>query len=260
MNNISTINNQRHWILLVAAVLLITATMLVVPVPQDPAYHGFADGRGWLSIANFGDVASNLPFALVGILGLIALLRNNLIIDPAERTAYLVLFGGVLLVCFGSSYYHLAPDNQRLVWDRLPMTLAFMGLFSAIIGERISSKAGRVLLWPLVLVGLLSVLYWHFTEQQGQGDLRPYALVQFLPMLLIPLILWLYPSGYRDLRYFIGLLGFYALSKITEHWDEAIFEQLGFISGHSIKHILAAAGVYCFYLGLKQRALKAEGD
>ncbi|MCV6606062.1 MAG: ceramidase [Porticoccaceae bacterium] len=246
--------NQRHWVLLVTAVTAVIAMGFIDPIPQDPAYHQFADGRPWLGLANFGDVSSNLPFALVGFMGLYHLLSaTSSTVAAEQKPAYIVFFGGVLLVCLGSGYYHLQPDNTRLVWDRLPMTLAFMGLFSAVVGERIHPTIGRRLLWPLVITGLASVAYWHFSEQQGRGDLRPYALVQFLPMLLIPLILWLFPGRYRDVRYFVALVGFYALSKACEHWDEAIYHLLGNVSGHSLKHLAAAIGVLCFLTGLKRR-------
>ena len=246
--------NLRHWALLAVAALAVVAMALIDPIPQDLDYHRFADSRPWLGIANFADVVSNLPFALVGLLGLHYLLSaGNSTVAAAQKPAYLIFFGGVLLVCFGSGYYHLEPDNTSLVWDRLPMTLAFMGLFSAVIGERISPVLGKRLLWLLVFLGLASVIYWHISEQQSRGDLRPYALVQFLPMALIPLILWLFPGRYRDVRYFVALVGFYALSKICEHWDEAIYQLLGGVSGHSLKHLAAAIGVLCFWWGLKRR-------
>ncbi|MGS2724724.1 hypothetical protein ACVBEJ_13360 [Porticoccus sp. GXU_MW_L64] len=246
--------NWRHWLLLAVAATTALGMAFIDPIPQDLEYHQFADARPWLGLANFGDVASNLPFALVGFWGLRYLLKaTNSTVAATEKCAYLIFFGGVLLVCFGSGYYHLAPDNQRLVWDRLPMTLAFMGLFSAVVGERINPTLGRRLLWPLVMLGLASVIYWHISEQQGQGDLRPYALVQFLPMILIPLILWLFPGRFRDLRHYMALVGCYALSKACEHWDDAIYQQLGTVSGHSLKHLAAAAGVFLFLRGLKQR-------
>src|SRR6516162_11899469 len=125
------------------------------PIPQDQNYHVFADDRTILGVPNFLNVASNLPFVLVGVLGLALLFRRDAvrsdgpIRSSAEWWPLLVLFTGVLLTGFGSSYYHLDPDNERLVWDRLPMTIAFMGFFAGMIGERIGGRAGAWLLWPL---------------------------------------------------------------------------------------------------------------
>lgn len=244
----------RNGLLLTVAAIACIGIWFVPAIPQDPAYHHFADTRPWLGIANFGDVMSNLPFVWVGLIGLVWLNRKGMatIIAPL-KIHYLIFFVGVALVSLGSGYYHLNPTNETLLWDRLPMTLAFMSLFSILIAERVSLHIGRRLLWPLMLTGLFSVLYWHITEQQGHGDLRLYALVQFLPILLIPMMLWLYPSSYNDTYSLLALLACYLAAKLTEFFDPEIFEALGFISGHTIKHLFAALGVYCYYRGLRNR-------
>ena len=108
----------------------------------------------------------------------------------------MVFFAGLLLTGFGSAYYHLEPNNERLVWDRLPLAGALMGLFAAVIAERIGVRAGLALLAPLVVVGLGSVLWWHGGEVRGHGDLRPYALVQFYPLVAVPLMLYLFGPRY----------------------------------------------------------------
>jgi hypothetical protein len=173
----------------VPALLVLTATMVVVVLlaprtPQPLSYHHFADQRPWLGIANFSDVASNLPFAIFGIWGLWFLLRLTpqetacRFADVRERWFYVLVFLGFLLTAAGSSYYHLAPDNDRLVWDRLPMTIVFMSLVAAVIAERTSVRVGRWL-WPVLLaIGILSVLQWHWSEMRGAGHLRFYAAVQ----------------------------------------------------------------------------------
>src|SRR5215471_18325463 len=126
------------------------------PIPQDLNYHAFADDRTMLGVPNFLNVASNLPFFVVGVLGLWLLLRHDAVVpdrpvlEAVERWPFLVFFAGVLLTGIGSSYYHLAPGNDRLVWDRLPITIAFMGFFAAMIGERIDVRAGAWLLGPLL--------------------------------------------------------------------------------------------------------------
>jgi hypothetical protein len=181
----------RVGLLLLATVGAVLAMFALPPIPQDPAYHGFADTRGFFGIPNFGNVASNLPFALVGLWGL---LRSRALPAPLPRRQATVLALGILLVCFGSAWYHLAPANLSLAWDRLPMTIAFMALLSLVISERLSPVLGLRLLWPLLLAGLASVAWWLAGEARGAGDLRPYALVQFLSMALIALLLLLYPQ------------------------------------------------------------------
>ncbi len=244
----------RTLVLVVVVAAAVTAVFFVPPVPQDPAYHHFADHRALLGIPNFWNVISNLPFLLVGLLGLRTLARGELVSGvPELRAVYWTFFAGVSAIAFGSGYYHWAPSNATLVWDRLPMTVAFMAFFSAIVGERISADAGRRALLPLLALGVGSVVYWHVGELHGSGDLRPYAVVQFLPMLLIPLILILYPAKMRPSGYLWAVLLLYGLSKFAELWDAAIFHELGSLSGHSIKHLLAALGTYCFVLALRRR-------
>jgi hypothetical protein len=126
------------------------------------------------------------------------------------------------------------------------MTLGFMGFFAGVIGERVSQRAYRLLLWPLVGIGVASVLYWYAGELRGQGDLRLYALVQFLPLLLIPLIMALYPPRYSHGNYLAITLGGYAAAKALEYFDRPIFEALGFMGGHALKHL--AAAVACWAL------------
>lgn len=240
--------------LLLLSATLIAAMAFVHPLPQNPAYHHFADHRTILGFPNFWNVISNLPFLLVGVLGLRLMKSRALQGGLSElRPVYWTFFIGISCVAFGSGYYHWSPSNQTLVWDRLPMTIAFMAFFAAIVGERISVDTGRRLLWPLLLIGVGSVVYWYAGEQHGVGDLRLYALVQFLPMLLIPIILVLFPSRLVPNSYVWGVLGSYALSKLAELWDGVIFHKLHVFSGHSIKHLLAAFGTYCFLLALQRR-------
>ncbi len=222
----------------------LSTLLFVAPVPQDAAYHQFIDQRRLWGIPNFWNVVSNVPFLLVGLAGLVAVVRRKWegLRTPA-LAAYIAFFVGVALTGIGSAWYHLHPTNDTLVWDRLPMTVAFMGLFSAILTEHLDPRARRALPWLLAL-GLGSVLYWDVSEHFGAGDLRPYALVQFLPAILIPVVLVAYPGRFtRSSDLFVVLL-FYALSKPAEHFDAALYSLTGELSGHTVKHLLAALGAY----------------
>lgn len=243
----STEYTKSVFLLCALSAAIIVGVFFLPPVAQDLAYHDFADKRGLFGIPNFGDVVGNAPFAIVGIWALVALSRlKSSFADMAAYRLWQVFFAGVFLVAFGSGYYHWAPDNHTLVWDRLPMTIAFMSLFSLIIMRHISRRAGLYLFLPLLLVGIGSVFYWDYTEAQGAGDLRLYALVQFLPIILIPLILWMFPAKESGMRYLLYTLGFYMLAKVLEHFDAGFFAICGgMVSGHTLKHIAAAAAVAC---------------
>lgn len=226
--------------------------VLLTPFAQDPAYHLFADDRTLLSIPNFWNVASNLPLLIVGALGLMFLTRHGPVVAPL-RGAWAVFFIGILATSFSSGYYHLNPDNATLAWDRLTMTAGFMGLFALVVGEYVSMRWANRLLVPLLILGAGSVFYWLQTEARGNGDLRLYAIVQFLPMLLIPLIVLL-RRGRSDLGpYFGGMIVFYAAAKGCEHYDASLFAAGEIVSGHTLKHVLAALAAAIILSGLYRR-------
>lgn len=250
-------NNRNAIVSVLLVVLAVTVAVLMQqPIAQPPQYHEFEDSRTLFAIPNFLNVISNLPFVIIGGMGLYSLLISRTIKGLKRLQAgYFILFLALVLIGFGSGFYHLAPDNQRLVWDRLPITLAFMALFAIIIGEYIAAKAGRLLLYPFIVLGCSSVFYWLVTESNGAGDLRYYLLVQLLPLISIPLILWsLKPAFSHGNRYW-WLFWCYVLAKMFEYYDGVIFDALLVLSGHSLKHLVAALGMLLLLNGYKKRRL-----
>ncbi len=239
------------------ALLAGAAAWLAPPIPQDPAYHRLADARGWLGIPNALNVLSNAGFLLVGGLGLAVVLADGgagrPFREPGERWPYAVFFGGLLLTGIGSGYYHWDPGNARLAWDRLPLAITLMGLLAATIAERIGVRAGLRLLGPLVAVGAGSVIYWRWTEQHGMGDLRLYALVQFYPIVAVPLMLWRLPPRYTRGGDLLGAAATYAAAKVPELLDGWILSATRVVSGHTLKHLLAALAGYWVVRMLRHR-------
>jgi hypothetical protein len=244
--------------LVVITAVLVVVVLLLPRIPLPQWYHAFADQRGCLGIPNFGNVVSNLPYAIVGVWGLVFLLQldsgelSRHFESRKERWPYLVLFAGLVLVAFGSSYYHLHPDNPRLVWDRLPMTIVFMSLVSALIMERISLRAGFWLLPVLLLVGVGSVLQWYWSEVHGVGDMRFYATVQAYSVLFLLLALLL-PPRYTRGQDLIAIAGLYGLAKLLEALDRMIFRWGGVVSGHTLKHLVSAIAGYWILQMLQRR-------
>lgn len=244
------------------ATLLVTLTALIAlsaafapRVAQPLSYHHFADFRTAFGIANVANVLSNLPFAIFGAWGLCFLAQkesSKAFLDPRERWPYITLFIGILLTAFGSGYYHLMPDNSRLVWDRLPMTIAFMSLVSAMIAERLDVTIGVRLLIPVLLVGILSVVQWHFSELRGHGDLRFYAAVQLYAIFVL-LLLLLLPPRYTRTSDLIWLGVFYLLAKALEATDRSIFSLGYVVSGHTLKHLAAGMSGYFLLRMLQNR-------
>jgi len=234
-----------------AAILL----LLTDPVPQNPAYHQFADTRTFVGIPNTANVISNLLFVIAGLWGLWSVARRPLGGEGLLPRMYGTFFFAVLLTGFGSGYYHWQPNNVTLVWDRLPMAGGFMALFSIVIFEQWRRELAERLFGPLLVLGLFSVIYWHYTESQGIGDLRLYALVQFVPLVVAPLLLVLLPSRFNAKRHFVWLLLFYVAAKLAEMFDHGIYRgSAEIISGHSLKHLLAGAGALVMVFGYRFRA------
>lgn len=239
----------RYWRFVVLVILFtgsLGGILSLGAIAQDTDYHLFADTREFLLIPHFFDVVSNLPFLVVGAMGL----RFCLNAKRGEAAGgWVVLFVGVTLVSVGSSYYHWNPNNDSLLWDRLPMTLGFMGLFVALIGEYIGKKIASLLIVPAITLGLTSVIYWHWSD-----DLRLYFWVQLLPVLAIPAMIILFRSSYTHQWLLLIALLWYVLAKLAEFYDNQIFfSASGLVSGHTIKHLMAAASCYCILIMLQRR-------
>jgi len=236
----------RYWreaALIAICVAMLAAFMTREPIKQDVRYHDFADHRELLGIPNVQDVASNLAFLVIGIAGIVLWTRRRIAVS------WLVLFIAVALVFFGSGYYHWAPDNDSLLWDRVPMTVGFMALFVGLVSEHASEGAERFLLAPALAVGVASALWWHFTD-----DLRFYFWVQYTPLVCIPFVLAVFPPRYTHRSALVYALGLYVLAKFAEAWDLQIFELTGnAVSGHTLKHFLAAGAVLAILLMLHRR-------
>ncbi len=246
-------------LLAIAALPVVFVFLFVDPIPQWPEYHQFADRRTLFGVPNAHNVISNVGLLIVGAWGTI------FILTPRGRTAggelrapYSVFFFGLILTALGSGYYHYAPGSPTLIWDRLPMTIMFMGLFASITGEIINPRVARRLLLPLLTVGIGSVLWWAWTESIGAGDLRLYALVQFVPPVLIIFMLIAYPSPAHFVPYIVGVLLLYLLAKLCEQFDGQIFRVLGEVSGHALKHWVSAAASASILLLLSGRARRRE--
>ncbi len=241
MAGIRSLQFSTRWLILAGIVLAASAiTLALKPIPQPQWYHNFADARTMLGVPRALDVLSNLVFVAVGLAGLYVALRNKTQ-SPQQRWALAVLFAGLFLTGLGSGYYHLAPDNQRLMWDRLPMTLAMAGLLSLFLVNRLPI-AGSWVLPSLTASGVGSVLQWAWSERQGHGDLRWYGLFQGLTAILSVALLLMFPARAEGTRALvIALLANFA-AKVFEALDKVIYRLGHLVSGHTLKHLAAGLG------------------
>lgn len=236
-----------RWALLLLIVIGSLAIILSIPpLAQNPDYHDFGDRREFFGIPNFFDVLSNAPFLLVGIAGISFCSASR---SANCSAAWVTFFAGVAMVSVGSGYYHLNPTDETLVWDRLPMTIGFMGLFVALLAEYVNAGLGRFLLLPAITIGLSSVYYWHRFD-----DLRFYVWIQFMPLLTIPFLMMMFRPRYSHQWLLIVAFACYMFAKLLETYDREVFIfTQGHLSGHSFKHLLASLGCLAVLVMLRKR-------
>lgn len=220
----------------------VIALILYGPIAQLESYHNFADQRAWLGIPNAADVLSSLGFAVIGCWGLHGLWsQGNERAIRAGWPGYRLFLLSLILTTLGSAFYHLAPDNGLLIWDRLPIALACGGLLAGVRADWVPNVNAARTAALLATVAMASVLWWYVTQTNGQGDLRPYLLLQALPLFLIPLWQFLYHAPRADRLAFGVAIALYAAAKVAELLDHQVFASLHWMSGHTLKHLLATA-------------------
>ena len=233
--------------------------ILMPPISQSVNYHQFADQRTYFDTPNFFNVASNIFIFFSGLAGLILLMRprefliNITFIKFSERWPYFILFISVIMASLASTYYHLAPDNARLVWDRFPIAIGIVTLLSIVLIERIDTNIGFILLPCLILFGVGSVIYWDWGEQFGLGNLNYYIVVQFYSILAIILLSKYFSSRYTRGAGIYVVIILYAFAKLAETLDHEIYSLGQVISGHSVKHLFVGMAVFWIVHMLQKR-------
>ena len=221
---------------------------------QPQSFHDYADQRIWLGLPHAADVLSNLPFFVVGAIGLHFTLLGwrtknpNAFSDQRAAWAYALLFLGILLTAFGSAWYHAQPNDATLLWDRLPMALGFAGLVAGTLTDRAPQRSWQLLL-AFAAIGAGTVLYWHVW-----GNLVPYLVMQvgFIAAALIATA-WITPR-YTHANRVYAAAGLYAVAIIFERLDHQVYALLGgWISGHTLKHLAASVAIMIIYAMLRKR-------
>ncbi|KLV07001.1 membrane protein [Photobacterium aquae] len=243
----------RQWLLITSAISLAVLALIFSPIHQSGNFYAYADQRAYLSIPNFWNVITNLPFLWVGWLGIMTASRRNASNTPERYKGYTLFYWGLIGTFVGSSLYHLVPGPFTLMLDRIPITISFISLYCVVLTEYISPTIGKKLLLPLLAYGVISVGYWYITDLGPEkGNMAAYVLVQVIPIVHLPLILWCYSDRYGHSRLYALALILYLLAKWAESSDEILYDLLGF-SGHSLKHLFAALGGYCIYLNWRPK-------
>lgn len=243
------LKRPRHIIFIFLIFLPLIILILIGNINQTISYHDFSDKRAFLGVPNFYDVISNIFFLIVGFFGLIILKKRE---PDFAYSSWIVFSLGVILIAPGSAFYHLNPNNYTLVWDRIPMVIAFMGLFSLLVSEFINNKIDKYLLPVSLALGCISVIYWYFSD-----DLRFYIWIQTVPILSSVMLLIMFNSKYTHQYYLIFAVAVYLIAKVFELNDENIFYFTNnIVSGHTIKHVLASVSIGSIFRMLKIRKYK----
>lgn len=241
---------RRNTLAVTLLVLTVAGTLVLAlslePIAQPLAYHDFADSRRFLGIDNFFNVASNLPFLIFGVSGLVYIRRAR---PRGARRSWTVFFSALAAVAFGSAWYHLAPDNVRLVWDRLPIAIGLAALFIALLAEHMSPALERLLI-PVVVVSTVTVFFWHYTD-----DLRLYLWLQAFTLIGVVLFLLLFKPAFPGRQWILAAFALFMLAKLAEHYDAAIFlATRELVGGHTVKHLLAGLAPLAIQIMLMRRA------
>jgi len=236
---------QAGWMIFGSSFIFIIGLLAVGGVEQPQMYHQFADDRTLLGIPNALDVLSNLIFLFVGGIGLAVVMQMNRADEGFQNRFELIIlasiFVGITGVFLGSVWYHLQPSDSSMVWDRIPMTIIFASLCSLIIADRLSVELAKKVHFPFIAIGILSVLFWHWS-----GDLRIYIFVKHEPILLILILLVFGTATYdRGIDWLVALWIFF-IATALEVADSMIYDLTGVVAGHTLKHL--AAGWACWVL------------
>lgn len=219
-------------------VLAIVGVALAPPVRRGPSFHHYADQRTWLGIPHAGDVLSNLPFIVVGVLGLLR----------GARGGAAWVFAGFIAIGFGSAAYHVEPGDPALVFDWLPIVLTLAWLSGHVIADRIDVGLGRLVVLAGSAAAIAGVLVWWAGGGTGDpgGDMRWYVATQALGVVLVAVAALLPAApGARLIRGWLlaGVCGF-LLARALSSSDQYLLDAIG-ISGHSLKHLALGAASAC---------------
>ena len=244
----------RYGSWLTGATLVLCALAMCLPRMQLPAgYHDFADQVAWGVLPYARDVLTNLAFAIAGWVLLWQGMKysRNMQDDAARHRlvpAVQAAAWGLVLTALCSGIYHLRPDAAGLAIDRIGMSAAFAGVVGLLVADRLATVRVVPAMAAALLLGVACVM-----SDFLNGNMTPWVIFQVGVSGLMLLAPWVTRrQGERDglQQPVLGIawwqvLVFYALAKLCEMGDQAVWQWTGaIISGHSLKHIVAAAAVW----------------
>lgn len=236
-------------LLMVLGLLALSVWTPAVAQPED--YHQFADRRAWAAVPFAMDVLSNGGFLAAGLWGLWKLGRLNWVaLSGPVWVSAVLFFGGMAFTGVGSALYHWQPDATGLMLDRMAMGVAFAGLLGLAVADRVSGRAALCIALGVLLVApVAAALAWR------GNNATPWLVLQMGGLLVLLALAAIAPLGrHQGGTWGLPLLSvvvIYALAKVFELADHAVFDLTqGWVSGHTLKHLVAAGVVWPVWHGL----------
>lgn len=245
---------RQVWLIIGAVIVVYGLVRLSFgPLPQDPAMHLLADTRTLLGvIPHAGDVLTNLAILAAGLFGLA--LRTRMTVAPEARAAVNVLVAASILTAFGSAYYHWAPTNATLIWDRIPITMVLMPLLVLVMADRVHPLFARHALWPFTALGAASAILWGVSEEMGQGDVRLYLIIRIGTAIAIAFLLILRKPRQTGTIWLVAALACEIVMAVFERFDHEVFRLTGGLaSGHNVKHVMVGVALAFVFWWLRSR-------
>lgn len=246
---------SREWGVAIGAFVLAVFAIAGPHVGNPVGYHHFVDERSWFAVPHAGDVLSNVAFLVAGVVGMRSLWRLPArSLTNMERAMAALFFAGLMATSACSSWYHLHPDDARLMVDRSGMAIAFAGMVGLAVTTRVGERAGA-----LTGLGLLLIAPWTI-HISASGELLPWAVLQFGGMAALCALACLRPLSIALAPSWIAIALIYAVAKVAELGDAAVFEVTGHVvSGHTLKHVIAAFAAWPLIAALNARRSVQNG-
>ena len=130
------------------------------------------------------------------------------------------------------------------------MSLGFASFIGVLIADRIDVQTSNWITPILIFFGFFSVWEIYYGDRGTQN----YVVLQVGSILFSLLVMSLRPSGrLPNGPFYIGLVP-YVCAKLFEAADKGIYDILGVISGHSLKHVMATIGLASIVKAFKQES------
>lgn len=257
-----------------ALILLVSMTLAVMmgllawgPVPLSAQVHRHADERSLLDMPGATNVWVNLVMFAAGAWGWCATRASRW---PAQlRTPWQLFHLCAMLSALASGLYHSGTGDALFVLTHVFTAAGFMMLTLGMLAERVHSRFGSLMACVLVLSGIAMTGLVMLFGPSGQNglDMRPLLLQEVIPVLVIPAGILSLPGRFTQAFDWVVVLTLYALAKLLESSDALVPEMSGWISGHTLMHLMLATAVgrmaYCAALaraGFATAASRAESE